>query len=490
MKMSYSGRKLGQMLIAPAVVALISLSLLFGYANGRMRAGEPLDLFAQGQNEYGKLQANPQDNPKTLYSQAVTLLKQRYYGPPITEAKLRQLTYDSIRGMLLSLRDPFTSFLDPDEWSQFQATTTRGDFFGIGIILAVTQNQLYPSINEVIENGPAEKVGLMAKDNIVAVDGISVAGKSSDDVVKMIKGPEGTKVRITVVRGKQKLNFTIVRARVIPPIVRYWMEDSKYKIGHIQLEEFNEQSMAQLNHAFAALQSQGMRALVFDLRYNPGGLLDVAVQVASVFIPKNSVPALKNSVVYIHEGDGEEHARKLEQVDTPYKNRLPLVVLVNDGSASASEIVTGSIKDYGAGTIMGERTYGKGCVQTLYPLDDGSCLRLTTALYYPPKHYDINYEQDENHNRIPGTGGLLPNIPIVQPPTWDSFTDKKDDTQLHAALDFLRDRLNGMTIPQSTASVDSIYQPQNTKNTQLDIAAGIVPAPTPNLAAPASSTKQ
>lgn len=449
----------------PLIVSVVFLALLAGFASKSLSQSvlqprfHPVRFLQSDDVTQAPQNAKNSADAEAMYAEGLSLLRKYYYGS-IGENKTRQLTYDAIRGMLLTLHDPFTSFLDPDEWLQFQETTTRGDFEGIGTMLRADPPRVI--VDEVIEGGPAEHVGMKAGDVITRVNNTSVVGMDINDVVKLIKGPAGTKVHITVARGNKTIEFTITRARVEPPVVKYWMEDQKYKIGHIYLSEFNEKSLEQLNKAFAALQAQGMRALVFDLRSDPGGLLEKAVEIASIFIPKNSVPALHNNVVIIHEGDGEEQGRKLENMDTLYKHRVPLVVLVNDSSASASEIVTGAIKDYGAGTIIGQRTYGKGCVQTLFQLDDGSCLRLTTALYYPPKHYDINYQQDENHNRIPGTGGILPDIEVLPEPNWQGLNDKAHDKQLQAALTFLRDRLNGISIAQATAAVKEAFSPKTT----------------------------
>lgn len=468
-----SARPLMRLVMLPSVAALISASMLCGFIS-RKQAIAQADRRIAGQvvsfdpvrsttrtiagqaAEVGSTKADPLDAYKT----GLALLKRNYYGVPIDMRKSRVLTNEAIRGLLFSLQDPFSSFLDPDEWVQFQATTTRGDFEGIGAMLMEDRPNV--KVEEPIETGPAERLGIKAGDIISRVDDAPVLGKSLDEVVKMIKGPAGSKVKITVVRNRQSINYTITRARVEPPIVKFWMEDSKSKIGHILLQEFNEKSLDQLNHAFASLQNQGMRALVFDLRYNPGGLLDVAVQLASVFISRNSQPALKNTAVIIHEGSGREQGRPLETVETSYRH-VPLVVLVNDNSASASEIVSGAIKDYSAGTLIGQRTYGKGCVQTLFPLDDGSCLRLTTALYFPPRHYDINYKQDEDHYRIPGTGGLIPDVAITQSPKWkmEDWKDKTNDTQLQAALEFLRSRLEDVTVPNAIQKVQGEFKTPN-----------------------------
>ena len=286
-----------------------------------------------------------------------------------------------------------------------------------------------------------------------------MAGQDVNEVVRHIKGKRGTKVRLTIARGKQTLDFTLPRSLVEPIVVKYWMEDTQAKVGRILLKEFNKKSVDQMNKAFDALQAQGMRALILDLRYNPGGLLDSAIDVASVFIPENKNPDLHNVVVWMREGSGGEQKRLLGAVDTTYTHKVPLALLVNGGSASASEIVSGAIKDYGIATLIGERTYGKGRVQTLIPLQDNSALRLTTQLYYPPKHHDINFKRDEDGSRIEGTGGILPDITVKQSPKWkpEDWNDKANDTQLHAAVDFLRSRLGGSTIAQATLQAQQVH---------------------------------
>ena len=390
-----------------------------------------------------------QTDPVEDYKTALALLKNNYYGQAIDKKKTHQLTYEAIRGMVGSLKDQFSSFLDADDWTQMQATT-EGDFEGVGVIL--TQEGANVKVVQPIETGPAEKAGLKTDDIVTKVEGASVVGQDLNEVVRRIKGKPGTRAHITVLRGKQSLDMSILRARVEPPVVKYWMEDPQNKIGHILLTEFNRRSVDQMNKALEALQGQGMRALVFDLRYNPGGLLDSAIDVASVFIPQDQRPELHNVVVYMREGSGSEQKRLLGPVDTPYTHRVPLVVLVNDNSASASEIVAGAIKDYGVATLIGDRTYGKGRVQTLIPLQDNSCLRLTTQLYYPPRHHDLNFKRDEDGIRIPGTGGIQPDIEVKQSPKWrvEDWKDKTNDTQLRAAVDFLRSRLSGDTIAQAT----------------------------------------
>ena len=462
-----------RLLTWPLGLLLISAPVLVGYASIRhpQRFGKAMPKIIEPQvAQFASATPPPQRDhtddtdpnlaagvdPVEDYKTALALLKTNYYGETIDKKKTHQLTYEAIRGMVGSLKDQFSSFLDPDDWTQMQATT-EGDFEGIGAILA--KDGASVKIVEPIETGPAEKVGLKADDIIIRVEGVSVVGQDLNEVVKRIKGKRGTRVHITVQRGKQAVDLAILRARVEPPVVKFWMEDNKNKIGRILLKEFNKRSIDQMNKAFDALQGQGMRALIFDLRFNPGGLLDSAIDVASVMIPQNPHSELHNVVVYMREGSGSEQKRLLGPVETTYTHRVPLVVLINDNSASASEIVAGAIKDYGFATLIGERTYGKGRVQTLIPLQDNSALRLTTQLYYPPRHHDLNFQRDEDGVRIPGTGGILPDIEVKPSPKWhlEDWKDKVNDTQLHTAVDFLKARLSGDTIAQATVHVQQSH---------------------------------
>ena len=385
------------------------------------------------------------------YKETLRILNRNYYGSPFQTGKTRKLTYEAIRGMISSLNDQFSSFLDPDDWNQMLATT-EGDFEGIGALLEQDGERL--RVVKPIEGSPAETAGILTGDYILSVDGVAITGQGLNEAVRKIKGREGTKVRIVILRGSQKLDFNLVRTLVEPPVVKFWMEDDENKIGHIVLMEFNEKSVPQLQKAAERLESLGMKALVFDLRYNPGGLVETSVDVASLFIPKDSNSALKNVVVYTAESANREKAMHLREPEFALR-RVPILLLVNGGTASAAEIVSGAMKDYGVATLMGERTYGKGRVQTLYPLEDGSALRLTTSLYYPPKRYDLNFERYEDGTKHEGTGGILPDIEVKQSSNWrpEDFKDKLNDLQLQTALRFLRSRLSGKSVAQASDEV-------------------------------------
>jgi carboxyl-terminal processing protease len=456
------------LLLLPVVVGLFFIAALAGYLTNNESPpllsppAAPASLTVQTSRADPPERAIPVTAPKeedaaaevdpvASYKQALAMLDANYYGAPMDNKRTRQLTYEAIRGMLSSLRDQFTTFLDPGEWSQMQALT-KGDFEGIGAYLDQKSGG-FVRIVRPIPTSSAEKAGLQSGDQIIGVNGLSVRGKEMGEVIKLIKGPLGARIRLEILRGTRTLALTVTRTRVEPPVVQRWMEDSQFRIGHIVLSEFNERSMEQLNSAFHDLERQKMKALVFDLRSNPGGLLDTAISVASVFVPSDSSDnaALKRNVVILREGGGQEKGLKLR----PYEHthgQIPLVVLVNGNSASASEIVTGAIKDYGVGTIIGERTYGKGRVQTLIPMDDHSALRLTTQLYYPPRHVDINFRRDEEGMRIAGTGGIVPDIEVKQSVAWkeENFRDKANDLQLQTALCFLRARLQKKTVAEAS----------------------------------------
>ena len=464
-------RYLPRLIVLPTVVGLVSASVLVGFASGALHTKPAPVRVAQDDptektpNKPSSLSDAPDRaaDPVQEYKEALALVKDNYYGDPIDAKKTQQLTYAAARGMLYSLHDPFSSFLDPEEWRSMMEFTA-GSFEGIGAVLQMEDNSV--KIVEPIENSPAERAGIKANDVIVRVDGKPVLGKELDAVVKLIKGPHDTKVKLGIVRGKKELEFTITRDSVSKPVVKFAMEDKINKIGRIQLAEFNEKSMDAVTHAFEELRRQGMKALIFDLRGNGGGVLDVAIDIASAFIPANQSSSLGNVVVYIHSGSAPEEKRMLRP-DEYMLNRLPLVVLADGTSASASEITTGAIKDYGAGTIIGERTFGKGLVQTLFPLEDHAALRLTnsahtppalrltTSTYFPPKHYDINYKKDADFERVPNTGGILPDITVKQSDVWKGVKDTANDQPLQKGLAFLRARMKGLSVAQAKKQVTS-----------------------------------
>src|ERR1043166_636792 len=267
--------------ISCTVLTLVALPMFVGFAGPDASRGRWALVARHSDKLLTELlsmrsaSAKDDDAPYAAYREALDVLKNDYYGDKIDAKKSRDLTYAAIRGMLYSLNDPFTSFLDSDEWAQMQQTT-RGDFEGIGAVLEPFGDDV--RVVRPIEDSPAYHAGLKAKDVIVSVGSydqgpkvklIPTLGKNINEVVKLIKGPKGTKVDVTVMRkgSMTPITFHLVRAHIEPPTIRYWMEDDQNKIGHILLNEFNEKSAAQFDKAYATFANQGKCGLSFDFSY-------------------------------------------------------------------------------------------------------------------------------------------------------------------------------------------------------------------------------
>lgn len=363
----------------------------------------------------------------------VNLTVPRAYVPK--EIDTTQITYNGIRGMMGALKDRYTRFLDPVAYKEMM-DENQGEFVGIGALLGTNkQNQVY--VVRVLPKGPALKAKVMNGDIIMKVDGHSTLKMPDTDVVKLIRGEPNTSVTLTLLRGAQTKVITIPRGVVTQEIVQHAMIDPAHKIGYIKLLQFNEESDIQVNQALRDLQAQGMRALVFDLRDNPGGLLDIAQQIASRFVPSGPIVWIRSKTETMTT---MEH---LDVLQSEHRHHLqyPLVVLVNGGSASAAEIVSGAIKDTGSGTLIGEKTFGKGLVQTIMPLPDRSAVAITTQHYYTAHKNDINHK------------GIIPNeiVKFTDDETRKEYAffrdhpdanyDVKNDPQLQRGLSDLSQRL-------------------------------------------------
>ncbi len=279
----------------------------------------------------------------------------------------------TINGMLRNVvpDDPYTRYLTPAAFKDMQIET-KGTFGGIGIYLGMQDNQL--TVIAPIKGTPAERVGIKPLDRIKTIDGRSTKDMSSDEAVRIMRGPRGTTVELGVERGaeKQQLNFKIVRDIIRVPSVDGKMVDQKDKIGYVKLDLFSDTTVNDLDKALDSLDAEGMRALILDLRFNPGGVLPGAIGVVNEFVKKGPILHVvgRNGVKESIMTDGS--ARRAS---------IPMAVLVNKASASASEIVSGSLKDDGRAVLIGTTTFGKGLVQTVYSLSDGSGLLITTQRY-------------------------------------------------------------------------------------------------------------
>ncbi|MGM0445278.1 MAG: S41 family peptidase [Bacillota bacterium] len=287
----------------------------------------------------------------------------------VEDKNLDDLVDSAINGMLQEL-DPYSSFLSPDEYEEMQVEF-EGEFGGIGIVITVRENKL--TIVSPIKNTPGERAGLKAGDIIKAVDGQLTSEISQQKAVDLMRGEPGTHVTLTILRGEEEFDVDITRANVEVPYVEHNMETDK--IGYVSIAQFVNDVGYKTQDAIKDLESQGAEALILDLRSNPGGILDEAVKVASNFIDEGSVVTVKSRRKEDETFNVESDIEATE---------LPVIVLINEGSASASEIVAGAISDTDRGKLLGQKTFGKGTVQTVIPLGDGSALRLTTARYYTP----------------------------------------------------------------------------------------------------------
>jgi carboxyl-terminal processing protease len=371
----------------------------------------------------GSVASKSQENGATyehlkLFTEVLSIVQNQY----VDEVPPKELIYNAIKGTLRGL-DPHSAFLDPDSYREMQVETT-GSFGGLGIEITLRDDLL--TVVAPIEGTPAHRAGLQPGDRIVKIDGLSTKDMQLAEAVKRMRGKPGTKVTITVLREgwPEPRDVEIVREQIRVQSVR--THDLGQGIGYLRIRQFQEQTAHDVEAALERFVKNGTRALVLDLRNNPGGLLTAAVEVAEKFLEDGKLVVYTEGRVRNQNMRFAAHARKSY-------TELPLVVLVNHGSASASEIVAGALQDYGRAILVGTTTFGKGSVQTVIPLSDGSGLRLTTAKYYTPKGRSIH-----------GTG-ITPDIVVEvpketaqRPPALDPVEELKKDVQLQRALDVIK----------------------------------------------------
>jgi carboxyl-terminal processing protease len=326
-----------------------------------------------------------------LSAQVLQLLEDRYYKP-VDQQQLEDASVDALIG---KLNDPYTDYLSPKELQELRDHTDR-IYYGVGLQVAERGKEVV--VVRVYDGSPAAQQGVKKGDRIVSVDGRDAVGKSLESVVGQIRGDEGTKVTIGVRTGDAApRELTLTRARIAVPAVdsRVFTRDGK-KIGYIALAQFSRGAGDALRTTITSLRERGVDGLVFDLRGDPGGLVDEAVEIAGAFLPKGSTVVVTQ---------GEHSARKVIRTTTdPVAGDLPLEVLVDRNSASASEIVAGALRDAKRGTLIGERTFGKALVQSTIPLRNGGALKLTTQRYLTPSGYDL------------AKRGLPPAVKVVDDP--------------------------------------------------------------------------
>lgn len=308
----------------------------------------------------------------------------KYYLKEIDEESVESGVYE---GMVAALGDPYSEYFSAEELEEAMQKT-EGIYYGIGAYIAKERNSDYSYISGTMPGTPAEESGLMAGDILYAVDGVSVYKMDNADIVKLIKGEEGTTVVLTVYRESEQdyLDITVERRKIETPTVEYEMLTDT--IGYVQITEFDNVTVDQFTEALAVLNGSGMQEMILDLRGNPGGNLTTVTDIARMILPEGLI-------VYTEDKEG---VRTEYSCDGEHELLIPLVVLVDGASASASEILAGAIKDYGKGTLVGTTTYGKGIVQRFISISDGSALKLTISNYYTPKGnniHEVGIEPDE-----------------------------------------------------------------------------------------------
>jgi carboxyl-terminal processing protease len=358
-------------MLGPMVIVALVLGVLLG--KGWERTGHATETY---------------EELKT-FSEVLTQVQKSY----VDDTKVKDLVQGAIRGMLSTL-DPHSAYMTPEMYKEMQVET-KGEFGGVGIQIGVKENRL--AVIAPIEGTPAYRAGVKAGDFIIKVNDETTKDLTLTDAVQKMRGPKGSKVNLTIQREgtPDPLQFTLVRDTIKIESVKSKVLDT---IGYVRLTQFQESTGRDLSKVLKQFKEQNLQSTILDLRNNPGGLLTAAVEVSEQFLPGGKL------VVYTKGRESKKDewiAKGKDQMDDS-----PMIVLVNEGSASASEIVAGALQDYGRAVIVGTTSFGKGSVQTILPLGDGSGLRLTTAKYYTPKGRSIQ------------STGITPDIVVKpQPPS-------------------------------------------------------------------------
>ncbi len=360
--------------------------------------------------------AAPGDEPDTgivpelkLFSKALGVILEGY----VSDLKPRELLYQAVRGMLSTL-DPYSQFINQEQYPLLKIDM-NGEYSGIGAILEIVEE--FVAIKEIQHGTAAEVAGLLIHDKILKVDGVSVKKKTIPEVASLLRGEENTKVVLTVQRepGKKILDFTVIRKKIEISAVNDVRIVGK-AIGYMRIDNWQEHTVGQADIAIAKLTKNGMKALVIDLRNNEGGLMASAIALAERFLPKDKKLISVDSKIDVQK----------KQFYSPGEKTIPdcrLVVLVNERSASASEIFSASIQDNGRGTILGVKTFGKASVQSVIPFDEHTAIKLTTARYVSP------------NGRVIDGIGIQPDV-VVE---YGKSGDSSEDQQIRKALDLLKE---------------------------------------------------
>jgi carboxyl-terminal processing protease len=350
---------------------------------------------------------------ETFNHQNWASVRQKALAKPLKDD---QSAYSAIQNMLQSLDDPFTRFLNPEQYRSLQVNTS-GELTGVGLQIALNAETGLLEVLAPIAGSPAEKAGIRPRDRILKIEGISTQKLTLDEAAAKMRGAIGSSVTLFMQRDKEEWQVQLVRDRIaLNPVVAELRSFPQGKsIGYLRLTQFNANAPMELAHAISSLEKKGADAYILDLRNNPGGLLQAGVEIARLWLESGTI-------VYTVNRQGTQGSF---EAFGPAMTRDPLVVLVNQGSASASEILAGALQDNGRGTLVGETTFGKGLIQSLFELSDGSGLAVTIAKYETPNHRDINKL------------GIKPDKLISSEPITREQIGTKADVQYQAAIELL-----------------------------------------------------
>ncbi|MEC4803155.1 MAG: S41 family peptidase [Jaaginema sp. PMC 1079.18] len=343
-----------------------------------------------------KSQALMGDSPKELVDEVWQIINRQYVDATFNGEDWRSVrseyldrtysdkeeAYDAIREMLKRLEDPYTRFMNPDEFKSMQIDTS-GELTGVGIQISKDEETDRLIVVSPIEDSPAFEAGILAKDIIIEIDGRDTEGMDVNDAVNLIRGEEGTEVVLTIQRGTEAIDYPITRARIEIHPVRARLEESPVgSIGFIRLNQFSANAAGEMREAIEDFERQGVTGYILDLRSNPGGLLYSSIEIARMWLNNGTIVSTVNRTGTVDEEAANNHAL----------TDKPLVILVDGGSASASEILSGALQDNNRAVLVGTQTFGKGLVQSVRSLGDGSGLAVTIAKYLTPSGRDINKE--------------------------------------------------------------------------------------------------
>ncbi len=368
-----------------------------------------------------------------VFTRVLELVRQNYVDG--SKVSYEDLVNGALKGMINTL-DPHSEFMDARKFDDLRKDTS-GEFGGVGIVVSLRDNVI--TVVAPMDDSPSAKVGIATGDRIVKIDGQSTEKITLNDAVSKLRGKPGTKVTITVMRPsfQKPKDFTLERAIITVSTVRDVNGRGEFalgadKAGYVRLSSFGEHTGDDLEKALQKLEGQGMQSLVLDLRDNPGGLLDQAVRVSEKFLPKGEL---------VVSTEGRTASERTQHKSTgSNRPKFPMVILVNEGSASASEIVAGCLQDLKRAVLIGEKTFGKGSVQSILPLKDGAALRLTTAKYYTPSHREIHGKGILPDTVVPMSPELERDLALKRATGGIESLDEKDRDRVRNARDLQLDR--------------------------------------------------